>query len=164
MHIAVLEILTTQRNSMSNTIQRLTISFALAFLATACMTSAPERKSTLTAKTFVSGINLSQTVGSVGEPFVSELALFQRRSGEVEIQVRSLPPGLHFEKSKMSIVGVPKADGFFSVTIAVRKKRGSGIHFDTPEGAWFSERLDIDIYRPIQDEVEGIAMNDTSDY
>jgi hypothetical protein len=103
-------------------------------------------------------------VGNVGAKFVSEVALLTRRSGEVEIEVRSLPPGLQFDRTKMAIVGVPEADGFFSVNIAVRKKRGRGIHFDTPEGAWFSERLDIDIYRPIEDANLDVALNDYSSY
>ena len=134
------------------------------FLASACMTSVPERESTPTEMPMVSSIVLSRTVGNVGETFVSELQLLKRRQGEVEIQVRSLPPGLKFDLAKMAIIGVPKADGFFSVTIAVRKKRGSGIHFDTPQGAWMSERLDIDIYRPLEDETIDLAVNDYSDY
>ena len=77
-----------------------------------------------------------------------------RELGEAEVKVRSLPPGLHFDEETMQIKGVPKADGFFSVTVAVRKKRGPGIHFSTPEGAWFSERLDIDIYRPVDESAE----------
>jgi hypothetical protein len=128
------------------------------------MTNAPERETTQTTKPFVRSINLSRTVGNVGAKFVSEVALLTRRSGEVEIEVRSLPPGLQFDRTKMAIVGVPEADGFFSVNIAVRKKRGRGIHFDTPEGAWFSERLDIDIYRPIEDANLDVALNDYSSY
>lgn len=142
----------------------LLLAITISSLASACMTNAPERETTQTSKPFVRSINLSRTVGNVGAKFVSEVALQTLRGGEIEIEVRSLPPGLQFDQTKMAILGVPKADGFFSVTIAVRKKRGSGIHFDTPEGAWFSERLDIDIYRPIEDSNLDVAVNDYSDY
>lgn len=99
----------------------------------------------------VSGIELSRSVGHVGQKFKSEVSMNARELGETEVRVRSLPPGLRFDEETMRIEGVPKADGFFSVTVAVRKKRGPGIHFSTPEGAWFSERLDIDIYRPVDE-------------
>jgi hypothetical protein len=128
------------------------------------MTSVPERETAPTEMHFVSSIQLSRTVGSVGEKFVSNLALLTRRQAETEIKIRSLPPGLHFDESKMAIVGVPEADGFFSVTIAVRKERGPGIHFDTPQSAWYSERLDIDIYRPIDESEGDVALNDYSSY
>lgn len=140
------------------------LTIAISLSLGACMTSAPERDTAQTVTPFVSSINLSKTVGNVGDTFVSELAFQTSTSAEVEVKVRSLPPGLHFDRSKMAILGVPKSDGFFSVTIAVRKERGSGIHFDTPEGAWFSERLDIDIYRPIEDDRVDVAANDYSDY
>jgi hypothetical protein len=149
---------------MSNYTPRLLLLLGSVFLASACMTSVPERESTVTQKPLVSSIVLSRTVGTVGEVFVSELQLLKRRHGELEIEVRSLPTGLRFDQSKMAILGVPKADGFFSVTIAVRTKRGRGIHFDTPEGAWMSERLDIDIYRPLEDETMDVAVNDYTDY
>jgi hypothetical protein len=134
-------------------------------LTSACMTSVPERETTPSDMHFVSSIKLTRTVGSVGEKFVSELALLTRRQvGETEIKVRSLPPGLLFDESEMAITGVPEADGFFSVTIAIRKKRGPGIHFATPQSAWYSERLDIDIYRPIEDGESDLALNDSSEY
>jgi hypothetical protein len=135
--------------------------------ASACMTNAPERETTNTSMPMVTSIELSRSVGNVGEAFVSEVSIHTRRLGSTEVKVRSLPPGLRFDEKKMAIIGVPKADGFFSVTIAVRKKRDAGIHFDTPEGAWFNERLDIDIYRPIDEGSEGsvdVAMTDYSDY
>ena len=141
------------------------LTISLSLVLGTCMTSAPAHDTTQKVTPFVSRINLSKTVGSVGDKFVStrggarsapascKVALQTSTSHEVEVEVRSLPPGLHFDRTKMAIVGVPKADGFFSVTIAARKERGSGIHFATPEGAWFSERHDIDIYRPIEDDV-----------
>lgn len=164
MAVAILEIQLTNGNSMSNYTPRLLLLLAPLFLASACMTSVPERESTPSEMPLVSSILLSRTVGNVGESFVSELQLLKRRHGEVEIEVRSLPPGLRFDETKMAIIGVPKADGFYSVTIAVRKKRGRGIHFDTPEGRWMSERLDIDIYRPLEDETVDVAVSDYSDY
>lgn len=137
------------------------IALAGAFCTAACMTNAPERETTPSSMPLVTSIELSRTVGNVGEAFVSEVAYNSRRLGKAEVKVRSLPPGLRFDEAKMAIVGVPKSDGFYSVTIAVRKKRGAGIHFNTPEGAWFSERLDIDIYRPIDDDDPmDVAMND----
>ena len=162
MAIAIIEIPTTDGNSMSIH-PSLPLLFLLA-LTSACMTSVPERETAPTEMHFVSSIQLSRTVGSVGEKFVSELALLTRRQAETEIEVRSLPPGLSFDKSEMKIVGVPKADGFFSVTIKVRKKRGPGIHFDTPQSAWYSERLDIDIYRPLEDGESDLALNTYSEY
>jgi hypothetical protein len=146
---------------MANNSFFVAIALAGAFCTAACMTNAPERETTPSSMPLVSSIELSQTVGNVGEAFESEIALHSRRLGDTEVKVRSLPPGLRFDQERMAIIGVPKADGFYSVTIAVRKKRGAGIHFDTPEGAWFSERLDIDIYRPIDDDSSvDVAMND----
>ena len=131
------------------------------FATSACMTSAPERESTAASMPLVSSIELSRSVGSVGQKFHSDVSLHSRRLGNAEVSVRSLPPGLRFDEKTMAITGVPTADGFFSVTIAVRKKRDKGIHFTTPHGAWFSERLDIDIYEPIDDagDSEDLAMN-----
>ena len=108
----------------------------------------------------VSGIELSRSVGHVGQKFKAEVSMHTRELGEAEVKVRSLPPGLRFDEESMEIRGIPKADGFFSVTVAVRKKRGPGIHFNTPEGAWFSERLDIDIYRPVDESGDGGDLSD----
>lgn len=108
----------------------------------------------------VSRIDLSHTTGQVGQKFEAEVQLHSKRLGESEVQVRSLPPGLRFDPETRTIVGVPEADGFFAVTVAVRKKRGPGVHFSTPKGAWFSERLNIDIYRPIDESGERDAWQD----
>lgn len=72
--------------------------------------------------------------------------------GTTEMKVGSLPGGLVFDAESQTISGVPESDGFFSVTIAVRKARAPGMRFTTPDNAWYSERLDIEIYKPIQDE------------
>lgn len=128
---------------------------ALAALLASCATSAPVPESTASSMPMVSRIELSRSVGSVGQKFQAEISMHSSALGESEIKVRSLPPGLRFDEKKMLIEGVPEADGFFSVTVAVRKKRGPGIHFNTPEGAWFSERLDIDIYKPIAESASG---------
>ena len=108
----------------------------------------------------VSRIDLSQTTGQVGEKFKADVTFQSQRLGETEVEVRSLPPGLRFDAESMTIVGVPEADGFFAVTVAIRKERGSGVHFSTPQGAWFSERLSIDIYRPIDEDGERGAWQD----
>lgn len=108
----------------------------------------------------VSRIDLTQTTGQVGAKFEADITLHSKRLGEAEVKVRSLPPGLQFDPQSRKIVGVPEADGFFSVTVAVRKKRGKGIHFSTPHGAWFSERLSIDIYRPVDEGGEREAWQD----
>ena len=110
----------------------------------------------------VSSIEISQTVGHVGQKFSADVDLHARRIGETEVKVESLPPGLRFDKEEMQIVGVPKSDGFFAVTVAVRKKRDKGIHFSTPEGAWFSERLEIDIYKPIEDSEDSSSSYDVA--
>ncbi len=126
-------------------------SSALVFLFASCTTSAPEPKSTASSMPIVSSIDISRSVGQVGQKFKAQVSMHSPDLGEAEYRVGSLPPGLHFHQESMSIEGIPEADGFFSVTVSVRKKRGPGIHFSTPEGAWYSERLDIDIYKPVED-------------
>lgn len=108
----------------------------------------------------MSRIDLSRTTGQVGENFEAQVSVESQHLGDTEVQVRSLPPGLRFDDATRSIVGIPNADGFYSVTVAVRKKRSPGIHFSTPGGAWFSERLSIDIYRPVDDTGEREAWED----
>lgn len=134
----------------------------LVALAGACTTSAPAPESSASSMPMVSRIELSRTVGHVGQKFKAEVSMHSRDLGDAEIRVRSLPPGLLFNEETKRITGIPEADGFFSVTIAVRKKRGPGIHFSTPEGAWFSERLDIDIYRPIDEGSERASYDEGS--
>ena len=46
----------------------------------------------------VSSIELSKTVGHVGQKFKSKVAYHSRRLGETEVKVRSLPPGLRFDR------------------------------------------------------------------
>jgi hypothetical protein len=133
--------------------------FALTLLMGACMTTAPA-PAPRSARPSVSRIDLSRTTGHVGEKFEAHINVESHRLGNTELKVRSLPPGLRFDAKSRAIVGVPKADGFYSVTVAVRKKRGPGIHFNTPGGAWFSERLDIDIFRPVDDLGEREAWED----
>ena len=108
----------------------------------------------------VTRIDLSQTAGQVGEKFEAKVLLHSQRLGNAEVKVRSLPPGLRFDPETRMILGVPEADGFFAVTVAVRKERGRGVHFSTPHGAWFSERLSIDIFRPIDEDRERQAWQD----
>ena len=124
------------------------------------MTHAPVPESSDASRPAVSRIDLSKTTGQVGQKFESHIAVESQRLGDAEFKVRSLPPGLKFDSKTRTIRGIPEADGFFSVTVAVRKRRGPGVHFSTPHGAWFSERLSIDIYRPIDESGERDAWED----
>jgi hypothetical protein len=109
---------------------------------------------------FVSRIDLSQTTGEIGKEFEARVHVESQRLGDPEFKIRTLPPGLRFDASTHTNVGVPEADGFYSVTVAVRKRRGAGIHFNTPGGAWFSERLSIDIFRPVDESGERKVWQD----
>jgi hypothetical protein len=100
----------------------------------------------------VSSLELSKTMGHVGKPFAARISYQATGLVSPEYRVDSLPPGLKFDPEKVRIVGIPKADGFFAVTIAVRKKRKPGLHFDTVDGAWHSERFEISIYKPVKDD------------
>lgn len=116
-----------------------------------CATSAPIPPP-MPGRAQVTSIRLSQSVGQVGEPFSSEIELHAKYMGKTQMQVKSLPPGLSFDEDSRRIVGVPKSDGFFSVTVAVRKLQEKGLNFVTPDSGWVSERVDIDIYQPILDD------------
>ncbi len=133
---------------------------ALGAVAGGCTTTALAPVTSTASRPMVSRIDLSQTTGQVGEEFEADVVLHSQRLGPSEVKVQSLPPGLRFDAETRTIAGVPEADGFFSVTVAVRKKRGAGVHFSTPHGAWFSERLSIDIFRPIDEKGEREAWQD----
>jgi len=149
---------------MGSTTNAVAIAIAIAIAAWfslgGCMTSAPEPPMNPTARPMVSRIDLSRTTGEVGEKFEAQVEFESLRLGKAQVEVRSLPPGLHYDAESRTITGVPSADGFFSVTVKVRKARSRGIHFSTPEGAWFTERLSLDIYRPIDDGSERPAWQD----
>jgi hypothetical protein len=116
-----------------------------------CMTSARAPESVKGTTPYVSSLDLSQTRGQVGAPFAAEVSYNAHRLGVPEYRVDSLPPGLKFDPRTARIEGVPKADGFFAVTVAVRKKRKPGMHFDTVDGAWYSQRFEIAIYKPVKE-------------
>ncbi|MCP4447023.1 MAG: hypothetical protein GY811_16995 [Myxococcales bacterium] len=110
----------------------------------------------------VSRIDLDRTTGEVAQKLEARIQLRGQRLGRAHVKVLSLPPGLEFDAEGLRIVGVPEANGFYSVTVTVtvRKKCGSGGYFSTPRGAWFSERFCIDIYRPIDERGEPDARQD----
>lgn len=125
---------------------------AAAVLATAaaCTTSAGPPEPTTGPKPYVSRIELSRTSGEVGRPFQAEVAYHASHVREPEYSVSSLPPGLRFDSDEGTIVGVPEATGFFTVTVAIRNQRGPGMHFATPKTAWFTETFELAIYQPVE--------------
>lgn len=100
----------------------------------------------------VDNIALSTTRGEVGKPFESQLTWQDNYITEPEIQISGLPPGLHFDAAKRTVVGTPTQDGFFTVDIAVRKKVDkSDFHRPKIDERWWPAEIEISIYKPMKD-------------
>lgn len=144
------------------------VALAAALVSTAgCATSAGPPPEDTGPKPYVNRIELSRTMGEVGRPFEADIAIHSRHLLETEYDLSSLPPGLSYDVEKNAIVGVPERAGFFNVTVAVRKARGKGVHFNTVEGAWFTEEFELAIYQPVEDTAElddfGVTPEDDAD-
>ncbi len=100
----------------------------------------------------VNNIELSTTRGEVGKPFDSQLTWQDNYIQEPEIQISGLPPGLHFDSARRTIVGKPTQAGFFTVNVAVRKKVNKGnFHRPKVNERWWPAEIEIEIYEPMKD-------------
>lgn len=102
---------------------------------------------------YVSAIELTETRGEVGKRFDAEIEISAQRLGYRDVSVSNLPEGLTFDEATGKVKGTPLREGFYTVSVAVRKKRQKGIQGNSVGGNWFTEDIELSIYKPIPEEV-----------
>ncbi len=100
----------------------------------------------------VDHIELLTTRGEVGKPFHGELTWQDNYITEPEIEISGLPPGLHFDVAKRTVVGTPTQAGFFTVNVAIRKQIDHGnFHRPKVDERWWPAEIEVEIYKPMKD-------------
>jgi hypothetical protein len=99
----------------------------------------------------VEDISLSETNGEIGRPFRADITWRDNYIDDPEISVTGLPPGLELDLAERAIVGTPTQDGFFTIQVAIRKRRpDEKLYRPRPDDRWWPAEFELSIYRPVE--------------
>ena len=103
------------------------------------------------AEHWVRSIELSETRGEVGRPFSSTVTWRSNYLEDPEFDVKGLPVGITFDVAKRELKGVPKHPGFYTVTVALRKKaKRDRTHRPQSDERWWPADFQVEIYKPVE--------------